>query len=88
MDVAILSLPDNTPPTGVNTRVLARDRLVAVVSTEHPLAGRRRLRLEDLADEAFVDSPREPLAGCPPTSRSRLPPNEGEPPDQSRTHGS
>jgi DNA-binding transcriptional LysR family regulator len=57
MDVAVLGLPDSTPPTGVNTRVLARERLVAVVSTEHPLAGRRRLRLADLADEAFVDFP-------------------------------
>jgi DNA-binding transcriptional LysR family regulator len=57
MDVAILGLPDSTPPTGVNTRVLARERLVAVVSAEHPLAGRRRLRLADLADEAFVDFP-------------------------------
>lgn len=57
MDVAVLGLPDSTPPKGVNTRVLARERLVAVVSAEHPLAGRRRLRLEDLADEVFVDFP-------------------------------
>ena len=57
MDVAILGLPDSTPPTGVNTRVLARERLVAVVSADHPLAERHRLRLEDLADEAFVDFP-------------------------------
>ncbi len=57
MDVAILGLPDSTPPTGVNTRMLAKERLVAVVSAEHPLAERRRLRLDDLADEAFVDFP-------------------------------
>lgn len=57
MDVAVLGLPDSTSPTGVNTRVLARERLVAVVSADHPLAGRRRLRLKDLAGEAFVDFP-------------------------------
>ncbi|MDO5646169.1 MAG: LysR family transcriptional regulator [Dermabacter sp.] len=57
MDVAVLGLPDTTPPAGVNARVLARERLVAVVSAEHPLAGRRRLRLDDLADETFVDFP-------------------------------
>lgn len=57
MDVAVLGLPDSTSPTGVNTRVLTRERLVAVVSADHPLAGRRRLRLEDLAGEAFVDFP-------------------------------
>lgn len=57
MDVAVLGLPDSTPPKSVNARVLARERLVAVVSAEHPLAGRHRLRLEDLADETFVDFP-------------------------------
>ncbi|MFC0581166.1 LysR family transcriptional regulator [Micrococcoides hystricis] len=57
MDIAVLGLPDDTPPTGVMTRVLAKERLVTVVSAGHPLAGRRRLRLDDLADEAFVDFP-------------------------------
>lgn len=57
MDVAVLGVPDTTPPQGVNTSVLARERLVAVVSADHALARRRRLRLEDLADETFVDFP-------------------------------
>lgn len=57
MDIAILGLPDSMPPSGVSTRVLAKERLVAVVSAGHPLAGRRRFGLEDLADEAFVDFP-------------------------------
>lgn len=57
MDVAVLGLPDTAPPKGVESRVLAREQLVAVVSADHPLAGRRRLRLEDLADEVFVDFP-------------------------------
>ncbi|MBX8996145.1 LysR family transcriptional regulator [Corynebacterium testudinoris] len=61
MDVAVLGLPDSTPPTGVNTHVLARDRLAAVVSAEHPLAKRHEFQLADLTNEAFVDFP----AGTP-----------------------
>ncbi len=57
MDIAVLGLPDTMPPKGVASRILARERLVVAVSAEHPLAGRRRLRLEDLADETFVDFP-------------------------------
>lgn len=57
MDLAVLGLPESTAPKGVKTRVLARERLVAVVSADHPLAARHRLRLEDLADEVFVDFP-------------------------------
>ncbi len=57
MDAAVLGLSDSTPPTGVAVRVLARERLVAVVGERHPLAGRRRLRIDELAGEAFVDFP-------------------------------
>lgn len=57
MDVAVLGLPDSMPPKGVSARVLARERLVAVVSSEHRFAGRRRLRLADLTGETFVDFP-------------------------------
>lgn len=57
MDVAILGLPDSTPPIRVSTRILAKQSLVAVVSAEHRLAGRRRLRLEELSNEVFVDFP-------------------------------
>lgn len=57
MDVAVLGLPDATPPTGVATQVLARENLVAVLGPGHRLAGRRRLRLADLAEETFVDFP-------------------------------
>ncbi len=57
MDAAVLGLPDSMPPQGVESKVLARERLAAVVSADHPLASRRRLRLEDLADETFVDFP-------------------------------
>lgn len=61
IDVAVLGLPDSTPTEKVATQVLTRERLVAVVATAHRWAGRRRLRLQDLADEAFVDFP----AGSP-----------------------
>ena len=44
-------------PQGVRTRELTRERLVAVLPSEHQLAKRRRLHLEDLADEPFVDFP-------------------------------
>lgn len=57
IDVAILGLPESAPPTGVAYRVLAREHLMAVVSSQHRLAHRRRLRLRDLADETFVDFP-------------------------------
>lgn len=55
MDVAVLGLPDTGPPQGVASRVLARQRHVAVVSSHHRLAGRKRIELADLAGEAFVD---------------------------------
>ncbi|MFC4137216.1 MULTISPECIES: LysR family transcriptional regulator [unclassified Microbacterium] len=61
MDVAVLGLPETQPPTGVASRTIAREHLVAVVSSRHPLASRRRIRLDDLAWETFVDFP----AGTP-----------------------
>lgn len=57
MDVAVLGLADTILPERVATRELARERLVAVMEEHHRLAGRRRLRLSDLADEMFVDFP-------------------------------
>ncbi|CAM3424623.1 LysR family transcriptional regulator [Stackebrandtia soli] len=55
IDVAVLGLPESTPPSGVRVRELARERHVAVVSVRHRFAGRKRLALEDLADERFAD---------------------------------
>lgn len=57
MDMAILGLPDATVPNRIATRVLARENLVAVLSASHRLARRHRLRLDELADEIFVDFP-------------------------------
>ncbi|HWJ11662.1 MAG TPA: LysR family transcriptional regulator [Nocardioides sp.] len=57
LDLAFLGLPEDRVVTGVSSRLLARDRHCLVVAPEHPLAGRRRLRLEGLVDETFVDFP-------------------------------
>ena len=57
LDVGFLGLAEGVAPRGVQTRELSRERLVAVLPEGHRLAGRRRLRLEDLADEPFVDFP-------------------------------
>ena len=57
LDVGVLGLAEGVTPRGVQTRELSRERLVAVLSERHRLAGRHRLRLKDLADEPFVDFP-------------------------------
>ena len=57
LDVGFLGLAEGVTPQGVQTRELSRERLVAVLAEGHRLAGRRRLRLKDLADEPFVDFP-------------------------------
>ena len=57
LDVGLLGLAEGVTPRGVQTRELSRERLVAVLSEGHRLGGRRRLHLEDLADEPFVDFP-------------------------------
>ena len=57
LDAAVLGLPEAAVPTGVASQVLARERLVAVLGPGHRFARRKRLRLADLADEAFVDFP-------------------------------
>lgn len=57
LDIAFLGLPEGRTITGVEQRLLARDRHRAVLAPSHRLAGRRRLRLADLADEPFVDFP-------------------------------
>ena len=57
LDAAVLGLPEDVEPKGVANTVIAEERLVAVLGPGHRFAGRRRLRLADLADEAFVDFP-------------------------------
>ncbi|WP_040793620.1 LysR family transcriptional regulator [Nocardia paucivorans] len=57
LDVAFLGLPTTTRPRGVAARELARDRLVAVVAPNHPLAGESTVTLHRLSSEIFVDLP-------------------------------
>ena len=57
MDVAVLGLPDAVVPVRVASKVITRERLVAVMSSRHRLAGQGQLLLSDLADEAFADFP-------------------------------
>ncbi|NUP26621.1 MAG: LysR family transcriptional regulator [Nocardia sp.] len=57
LDVAFLGLPTTAQPHGVAGRELARDRLVAVVAPEHPLAREISVDLSRLCTETFVDLP-------------------------------
>jgi DNA-binding transcriptional LysR family regulator len=68
VDVAFLGLPENRAPRGVASRHLGSDRLVAIVSQDHPLRYRSEVSLEDLAQETFADFP----AGTPARAESDL----------------
>lgn len=57
LDIAFLGLPTTARPRGVTARELARDRLVAVVAPEHPLAREASVDLLRLSAETFVDLP-------------------------------
>ncbi|MGA8113240.1 MAG: LysR family transcriptional regulator [Actinocatenispora sp.] len=57
LDVAFLGLPTTASPQGVAAHELARDRLVAVVAPDHPLAGEPAVELRRLSSEVFVDLP-------------------------------
>ncbi len=56
LDLAFLALNDS-PPAGVLARELAVRSMVLVVRDDHPLAGRESVRLTDLANLEFVDTP-------------------------------
>lgn len=57
IDVAFLGLPTTARPQGVAAHELARDRLVAVVAPDHPLADEPVTDLRRLSSEVFVDLP-------------------------------
>ncbi|MBP8534821.1 LysR family transcriptional regulator [Streptomyces sp. MK37H] len=57
LDVAFLGLPTAARPQGVAAHELARDRLVAVVAPDHPLAEESQVDLRRLSSEVFVDLP-------------------------------
>lgn len=57
LDAAFLGLPEGVLPRGVQVRELARDRSVAVLPDDHPLAGQSLIPLARLAEETFADFP-------------------------------
>ncbi|MFI2507282.1 LysR family transcriptional regulator [Streptomyces sp. NPDC018972] len=57
IEVAFLGLPTTARPQGVDAVELARDRLVAVVAPNHPLAKESTVDLRRLSSEVFVDLP-------------------------------
>ena len=57
LDVAFLGLAEGVGIPHVNSRPLARDPLAALLAPDHRLAARKRIRLETIANEEFVDFP-------------------------------
>ncbi|MCF2533301.1 LysR family transcriptional regulator [Yinghuangia soli] len=57
IEVAFLGVPTTSRPRGVMARELARERLVAVVAPDHPLAAEPSADLRRLATEEFIDLP-------------------------------
>jgi DNA-binding transcriptional LysR family regulator len=56
LDLAFVSLPGQPPPQ-LQLTELARTPMVLVLPVDHPLAGRARVPIADLADLDFIDSP-------------------------------
>lgn len=57
IEVAFLGIPVTARPRGVMARKLTEERLVAVVSPDHPLADETSVDLRRLSSEVFVDLP-------------------------------
>lgn len=57
IEVAFLGIPVTARPRGVMAQKLAEERLVAVVSPDHPLADETSVDLHRLSSEVFVDLP-------------------------------
>ncbi|HVH23945.1 MAG TPA: LysR family transcriptional regulator [Pseudonocardia sp.] len=56
LDVAFVSEPPGGTP-GIVYRTLLRQPMILACATDHPLAGRDRVALTELAEETFVDFP-------------------------------
>jgi DNA-binding transcriptional LysR family regulator len=54
IDLAFLSVTERIQRRGLTLRPLVSEELVVVLATDHPLAGRERLRLAELRDEPFI----------------------------------
>lgn len=65
LDVAFVGLDQRTAPQGVDYSTISRQDLHVVVAATHRLAGRKQLRLKDLARDPFVDFPRNSSGRIP-----------------------
>jgi LysR family transcriptional activator of glutamate synthase operon len=54
LDVAFLSVTERVESHGLGLAQLVSEELVAIVPTDHRLAGRTQIEIEELADEEFV----------------------------------
>ena len=54
LDLAFLSVTERIESHELSLHQLVSEELVAVLPVDHPLAGRRRVRMAELADEQFV----------------------------------
>jgi DNA-binding transcriptional LysR family regulator len=54
LDLAFLSVTERIESHGLGLALLVSEELVAVLPREHRLAGRRRVRMAELADEQFI----------------------------------
>jgi len=59
LDVGMLRRPDIAPPPGVSIEPWYHAPLVAVLSRDHPLAGRRSVHVADLRGEPLISYPRD-----------------------------
>ncbi|MEE6310375.1 LysR family transcriptional regulator [Plantactinospora veratri] len=59
LDIAFVGLAEDVEIPDLNSRQLARDPLAALLAPDHRLAGRKRIRLEAICAEEFVDFPAE-----------------------------
>lgn len=57
LDVGFIGIWPGDPPQGVDYRLLAEEKLVAVVPVEHPLAALQYISLAHLEDQPLVDFP-------------------------------
>jgi DNA-binding transcriptional LysR family regulator len=57
LDVAFLGLAEDVKIPNLGSRQLARDPLAALLAPDHRLAGCKRIRLESIAAEEFIDFP-------------------------------
>ena len=56
LDLALVGLPGQAP-AGLRLHPLSEEPLVLLCADRHPLAGQAAVRLDELADETFVDFP-------------------------------